>query len=180
MNRFGAEMIGSSISGVAWHWREDEDEPTVREDGIPILFDLLCGYQGLLSDIAFRGVVGEPDREYRELFEKSVLVCEAQVKSIKPGMTAAEAEAACLQNIEKAVGSWDKYWSVHGCGFHNHEFPIVGSEYVGKLESLNYGDYVFEAGQVLSVEALAEQAFVLEEDGLHRLGGELPMKIYSA
>lgn len=173
VNRYGAELLGSNISSEAWEWKKEE-EPVVGEGGVPINFDLICGYQGLMSDIAFRGVAGEPDQEFCETFEKSILVFEALVKSIRPGITSGEAEAVCLENIKKTVGSWDGYWAVHSVGFHIHEFPMIGSEYLGR-----YGDYVFETEQVFSVETIAEQAFVLKEDGLHRLG-EMPMKIYRA
>lgn len=174
VNRYGAELLGSNLSAQAGEWQDDQEEPTVCEGGEPINFDLVCGYQGLMSDIAFRGVVGEPNPEFSKRFEKSVLVVEALVKSIQPGITAAEAEAVCLENMIKAVGSWDGYWAVHNAGFHLHEFPQIGSAYLGR-----FGDYVFEAGQVLSVEAIAEQAFVLTEHGMHRLG-DMPMKIYCA
>ena len=172
--RHGVELLGSNVSGHAWERREGETEPVVLEGGEPINFDIICGYQGLLSDIAFRAVVGEPDSAFAERFEASILVVDALVKSIRPGMTAAEAEGACLDNMAKAVGSWDGYWAVHCTGFHVHEFPQIGSPYVGK-----FGDHVFEEGNVLSVEAIAEQMFVLRSDGLHRLG-QMPMQIYRA
>ena len=89
-------------------------------------------------------------------------------------MTAAEAEAACRANLRQAVGEWNGYWAVHSCGFWVHEFPQVGSASLG-LDP----EYIFEAGQVLSVEAIAEQAFVLRPDGLERIGA-MPMKIYRA
>jgi Xaa-Pro aminopeptidase len=178
VNRHNAELIGSNITSMAWEWSEREKAPLVEEGGTPINFDILCGYEGLMSDIAFRGMVGQPDSKYQEFFEKSTRVVDVLVRSIKPGLTAAEAEAACLDGMKREVGSWgggdNEYWAVHGSGFHVHEFPQVGKPYVG-----GYGDYVFEVGNVLSVEAIAEQTFVLREDGMHRLG-EMPMKIYSA
>jgi hypothetical protein len=94
-------------------------------------------------------------------------------------MTAVEAEQACLENMRTAVGAWDGYWAVHGAGFHVHEHPMVGKPYEGRLEALHFHPYTFEVGGAFSVEAIAEQMFVLRENGLVRLG-EMPMKIYCA
>jgi hypothetical protein len=80
----------------------------------------------------------------------------------------------CLESIRAAVGEWTGYWAVHSCGFWVHEFPQVGSASLGR-----YPNYVFEAGQVLSVEAIAEQAFVLTDRGMQRIG-TMPMRIYVA
>ena len=183
VNRLGGEVIGSNLISRPWEWYCATDgaaesgtrtEPVVAEGGTPINFDLLCGYQGLMCDIAFRAVVGEPAPEFVDYWDNSVKVKDALVESVKPGMTAGEAEAACLDAFRKAVGSaWDKhYWAVHSVGMHVHEFPQIGSPYIGLA-----GDYVFEPGMVLSVESIAEQAFLLEEDGMRRLG-VLPMEIY--
>jgi len=166
-----ADFLGSNLSGEAWEWRE-EPEPVLQEGGIPTNFDILVARQGLISDIAFRAVVGEPDPQFREDFERGVLVVDALCQTVKPGMTAQEAEALCLEAMARAVGEWKGYWAVHSCGFWVHEFPQIGSASLGR-----YQDYVFESGQVLSVEAIAEQAFVLTDDGIQRIG-EMPMEIY--
>ena len=91
-------------------------------------------------------------------------------------MTCAEAVEACVEAMQKAVGSaYDgQYWAVHGVGLHVHEFPQIGSPYNG-----DSAEYVFEVGNVLSVESIAEEAYVLTEDGMRRIGS-MPMKIYQA
>jgi len=66
----------------------------------------------------------------------------------------------------------DATWVIRSCGLWVHEFPQVGSASLGR-----YQDYIFESGQVLSVEAIAEQSFVLTDDGMQRIG-KMPMKIY--
>jgi Xaa-Pro aminopeptidase len=168
-----ADFLGSNLSGEAWEWRQ-EPEPALQAGGIPVNFDILVAYQGMISDIAFRAVVGEPDRAFKDEFAKSVRVVETLCSTVRPGMTAREAEALCLENLGKAVGEWSNYWAVHSCGFWVHEFPQIGSASLGR-----YPGYVFEAGQVLSVEAIAEQAFVLTDSGMKRIGA-MPMEIYVA
>jgi Xaa-Pro aminopeptidase len=205
VNRLGGCLLGSNLTSTPWQWwdagrktaeegmcaigtdeartgvnintwAENGREPIVREGGIPINFDLLCYYHGMQSDIAFRAVVGEPDLAFVEIFEISVLAKDALVAAVKPGMTCAEAEEACLAGMRRAVGTaWDKnYWAVHSTGHTPHEFPEIGSPYLGQK-----GDWMFEAGNVLSIETIAEEAYVLRDDGLHRLGA-MEMKIYSA
>jgi len=174
VNRHDADLLGSNLTSEAWSWREDAGEPLVAEGGEPINFDVICAYQGLLSDIAFRAVVGKPDREFAERFHDSVVALEALANTIRAGMKASEAQGECLDSMRRSGSWWDGYWAVHGAGFHVHELPMVGSKYLGM-----YGDYLFEKGQVLSIETIAEQSFVLTEDGLRRLG-EMPMKIYTA
>ncbi|MDO8683667.1 MAG: M24 family metallopeptidase [Armatimonadota bacterium] len=185
VNRLGGEMVGTNLTSRPWEWYKSEDgdpekatrtEQLVTEGGTPINFDLLCGYQELMCDIAFRGLPGEPDPKFVELWDTSVIVKDVLVETVKAGMTSAEAEAACLEAMEKAVGNaYDgQYWAVHSVGLHIHEFPQIGSPY----KSLA-GEYVFEPGMVVSVESIAEQAFVIEENGMRRLG-EMPMEIYKA
>ena len=182
VNRLGGEVIGSNLISTPWEWHKGDDdpapraEPLVTEGGTPINFDLLCGYHGVVCDIAFRGLPGEPDPAFVEKWETSVAVKDALVESVKPGMTAAEAEASCLEAMRSAVGdAWDTdYWAVHSVGLHIHEFPQIGSPYIGLAH-----EYVFEPGIVLSVESIAEQAFVMEKDGMRRLG-RMPMVIYQA
>jgi Xaa-Pro aminopeptidase len=178
VNRLGGEVIGCNLISTAWELYPSpgRTEPLVCEGGIPINFDLLVGYQAMMCDIAFRGMVGEPDAEFAKTWELSVEVKDALARTVKPGMTAAEAESACLAEMHKVAGTgWDKqYWAVHGVGFHVHEFPQIGSPYPGQA-----GEYVFEPGMVLSVESIAEEAYVMTKDGLRRIG-EMPMRIYQA
>jgi Xaa-Pro aminopeptidase len=178
VNRLGGEVIGCNLISTAWEQYPvaGRSEPLVCEGGTPINFDLLVGYQAMMCDIAFRGMAGEPDPEFVKTWELSIEVKDALARTVKPGMAAAEAESACLAEIHKVAGTgWDdQYWAVHSVGFHVHEFPQIGSPYPGQA-----GDYVFEPGMVVSVESIAEEAYLITDDGLQRIG-EMPMRIYQA
>ena len=186
VNRLGGEVVGCNLISRPWEWHNEKNdfvppemyrkEPLVTEGGAPINFDLLCGYHGLMCDIAFRGMPGQPDPEWAKLWDVSVIAKDALVDAVKAGMTCGEAQETCVAAMEKAVGNaYDgQYWAVHGVGLHVHEFPQVGSPYNG-----DSAEYVFEAGCVLSVESIAEEAYLLTENGMRRIG-TMPMKIYQA
>lgn len=186
VNRLGGEVTGCNLISTPWEWFNEKNdfadpdkirpEPLVTEGGTPINFDLLVSYHGVMCDIAFRGMPGTPDPKWQEFWDISVIVKDALVDTVKAGMTCAEAQKACVDAMHKAVGTaYDgQYWAVHGVGLHVHEFPQIGLPYDG-----DSADYVFEVGNVLSVESVAEEAYVLTETGMRRLG-TMPMEIYRA
>jgi methionine aminopeptidase len=169
------EDAGKADAVHANTWEEGGREPKVREGGIPMNFDLCCYYHGMLSDGAFRAIVGEATPSFVEVWDLSVELFHALPKCIQAGMTCGAVEQACVETFRRVAGNkWDKnYWAIHGHGYHIHEFPQVGSPYLGQTD-----EYIFEAGNVLAVETIAEASFVLREDGMQPLG-EMPMKIYS-
>lgn len=91
-----------------------------------LLFDLGVETGGYTSDMTRTVAVGQPDQFKKDIYE---LCLEAQLAAqdfIKPGVTAAEVDAAARKVIEKAgYGDYFNHRLGHGIGMDVHEFPSI-------------------------------------------------------
>lgn len=108
-----------------------------------LLFDLGVEKDGYMSDMTRTVAVGKPDQFKKDIYE---LCLEAQLTAqdfIKPGVTAAEVDAAARNVIEKAgYGEYFNHRLGHGIGMDVHEFPSI----------MAGNDLVLEEGMCFSVE----------------------------
>lgn len=91
-----------------------------------LLFDLGVETLGYTSDMTRTVAVGQPNQFQKDVYQ----VClEAQLTAldfIKPGVTAAQVDAAARQVIEKAgFGEYFNHRLGHGIGMSVHEFPSI-------------------------------------------------------
>lgn len=108
-----------------------------------LLFDLGTENNGYMSDMTRTVAVGQPDQFKKDIYQ---LCLEAQLTAIdfiKPGVTAAEVDAAARNVIAKAgYGEYFNHRLGHGIGMSVHEFPSI----------MAGNDLVLEEGMAFSVE----------------------------
>lgn len=96
------------------------------ENNSLLLFDLGVETLGYTSDMTRTVAVGKPDQFKQDIYN---LCLEAQLTAldfIKPGVTAAEVDAAARNVIEKAgYGEYFNHRLGHGLGMDVHEFPSI-------------------------------------------------------
>lgn len=113
------------------------------ENNALLLFDLGVVSSGYTSDMTRTVAVGQPDQFKRDIYQ---LCLEAQLTAqdfIKPGVTAAEVDAAARNVIEKAgYGDYFNHRLGHGLGMDVHEFPSI----------MAGNDMIIEEGMCFSVE----------------------------
>ncbi|WP_057490517.1 M24 family metallopeptidase [Streptococcus orisasini] len=108
-----------------------------------LLFDLGVESKGYVSDMTRTVAVGQPDQFKKDIYN---ICLEAQLTAldfIKPGVTAAQVDAAARSVIEKAgYGEYFNHRLGHGIGMGLHEFPSI----------MAGNDMVLEEGMCFSVE----------------------------
>lgn len=108
-----------------------------------LLFDLGTENHGYMSDMTRTVAVGQPDPFKKDIYQ---LCLEAQLTAldmIKPGISAAEVDAAARQVIAKAgYGEYFNHRLGHGIGMSVHEFPSI----------MEGNDLILEEGMAFSVE----------------------------
>lgn len=113
------------------------------ENNALLLFDLGVETLGYTSDMTRTVAVGKPDQFKQDIYK---LCLEAQLTAldfIKPGVTAAEVDAAARNVIEKAgYGKYFNHRLGHGLGMDVHEFPSI----------MAGNDLVIQEGMCFSVE----------------------------
>lgn len=113
------------------------------QKGDLVLFDLGVVHKGYCSDITRTLAFGEPNEEQKAVYN-TVLEAElAAVNAVRPGVTAAELDAASRSVIENAgYGEYFTHRLGHGLGISVHEYP--------SLHGAN--NMAMEAGMVFTIE----------------------------
>lgn len=116
---------------------------TVLEDGMAILIDTGCRAHGYPSDMTRCGWFGTPDPQFGEVCSiVEEAVC-AALAAAKPGVSAADVDAAARTVIEAAgYGAQFPHRTGHGVGLDIHEEPYISAANKRALE----------AGNVFSIE----------------------------
>ena len=108
-----------------------------------LLFDLGVKSTGYVSDMTRTVAVGQPDQFKKDIYN---ICLEAQLTAldfIKPGVSAAQVDAAARSVIEKAgYGDYFNHRLGHGIGMGLHEFPSI----------MAGNDMLLEEGMCFSVE----------------------------
>ncbi len=108
-----------------------------------LLFDLGVESTGYVSDMTRTVAVGQPDQFKKDIYN---ICLEAQLTAldfIKPGVSAAQVDAAARSVIEKAgYGDYFNHRLGHGIGMGLHEFPSI----------MAGNDMILEEGMCFSVE----------------------------
>ncbi|MGT2887661.1 Xaa-Pro peptidase family protein [Streptococcus didelphis] len=113
------------------------------ENNALLLFDLGVETLGYTSDMTRTVAVGKPDQFKIDIYNLCLEAQMAAMDFIKPGVTAAEVDAAARQVIEKAgYGEYFNHRLGHGIGMDVHEFPSI----------MAGNDLVLEEGMCFSVE----------------------------
>jgi len=126
----------------------------VINEGEPIVIDIGAKYKGYASDLTRTICVGQPDAQFRKIYD---IVLGAQLAAeaiIKEGMTGEEADAIARTVIQEAgYGEMFGHSLGHGIGLATHENPRLGMKSPDKLVngmvfSIEPGIYLPEWGGV--------------------------------
>jgi len=100
--------------------------PTARrlEAGDLVVIDIGAAWQGYKADITRMAVIGEPSPKQREVHALVLEAHDRAVAAVRPGIAAAEVDAAARAVIEAAgLGELFIHRTGHGLGLDGHEEP---------------------------------------------------------
>jgi Xaa-Pro aminopeptidase len=104
-------------------------------EGTSTMFDFGAVVDGYCSDFGRTVYCGTPPDGYREVYEVMVAAQEAGRAAARPGVPAADVNAACRAPIEEAgLGEHFRHRMGHGIGLDVHERPFVSAEDLTPLE----------------------------------------------
>ncbi len=137
-----AEVISGPRTGESWDFPTSSDR--VVEEGDLVVIELAAVADGYWSDLTRTVVAGVANDEQRRLFLAQQAAYEAAFAAMRPGVAAAEADAAARGALEP-FGLRDRFahHTGHGIGFRYHEpIPFVHPVSSG----------ILDAGMITSVE----------------------------
>lgn len=161
-------IVGSGPNGADPH---HEVSDRVIEDGDVVVVDIGGAVpSGYNSDSTRTYVVGEPDPAAEERIAVLVRAQQAAVDAARPGVTAAQVDAAAREVLEEAgLGEAFLHRTGHGIGVSVHEEPYIAPG----------NDLVLREGMAFSIEpgiylpgawgARIEDIVVVTADGCERL-----------
>jgi len=146
--------------------------PTERtlQRGDLLRFDVGCTFEGYWSDVGRTAVVGEPDHLQALRYAAILAGEEAQLKAIRPGVTAGHLFDVAVSEVEASgLRPYRRHHCGHAIGIEVYERPVIAS---GR-------DLDLEPSMVLCLETpyyeigwggmMVEDTVVVTEDGAERL-----------
>ena len=170
MREAGAEKLSFDIicgAGPAGAMSHAVPSERPIQAGEPIVIDMGCMVDGYCSDLTRTLIIGEPDAQFREIYDIVLRAQERAEAEIVPGMDGKAAHAIAAQVIGEAkYGDRFGHGLGHGVGLAIHELPNLSplSEHTlqpGHVFSVEPGIYLPEWGGV-RIEDMA----VLTEAGV--------------
>jgi Xaa-Pro aminopeptidase len=156
----------------------DSGTATARQpiaEGTSVMFDFGAVVDGYCSDFGRTVYCGDPGDDYREAYDIMLAAQEAGRAAARPGIAAAEVNAACRAPIEAAgLGEHFRHRMGHGIGMDVHEKPFISAEDETPLEpGMTFTDEpsIIVPGR-FSVRI--EDIVVCEEAGGRKLGSYPP------
>src|SRR5205814_10060048 len=166
----------SSSTGITAAARLDHRDAGTRlttqpiREGTSVSFDFGAVVDGYCSDFGRTIFVGEPDAEFRRVYELVIAAQAAGIKAARPGVTASEVDRASRQVIEEGgYGEWFRHRTGHAIGLDVHEYPFISEEDPTPLEpgmTFTIEPSVFWPGHV---GARIEDVVVCEANGARKL-----------
>jgi Xaa-Pro aminopeptidase len=175
MSRRGSR-VESFDTGIISTGRLDQRDAGTRLTTQPIRkrtsvsFDFGAVVDGYCSDFGRTIFVGEPDAEFRRVYELVIASQAVGIKAARPGVTASEVDRASRQVIEEGgYGKWFRHRTGHAIGLDVHEYPFISEEDRTPLEpgmTFTIEPSVFWPGHV---GARIEDVVVCEANGARKL-----------
>jgi Xaa-Pro aminopeptidase len=175
MSRRGSR-VESFDTGIISTSRLDQRDAGTRltaqpvREGTSVSFDFGAVVDGYCSDFGRTIFVGEPDAEFRRVYELVIASQAAGIKAARPGVTASEVDRASRQVIEEGgYGKWFRHRTGHAIGLDVHEYPFISVEDGTPLEpgmTFTIEPSVFWPGHV---GARIEDVVVCEAKGARKL-----------
>ena len=127
-------IIGSGPNSASPH-HEPSDRVIGRGD--PVVVDIGgTTREGYCSDSTRVYSIGEPEPEFRRLYEVLLAAQTAQTEAVRPGITAEELDAVGRDLIAEAgYGEYFIHRTGHGIGLESHEQPYIAAGSTLPLES---------------------------------------------
>ncbi len=142
----GGEGLGfSTIVGAGDNGSRPHHTVTDRpiRIGEPVVIDMGARYEGYSGDLTRTIVVGEPDAQFRHIYDVVLRAMRHAEEVARPGMTGDQMDAAARAVIAEAgYGEAFLHGLGHGIGLQVHEAPSARRD----------GDDVFAAGMSLTIE----------------------------
>jgi len=175
MSRRGSR-VESFDTGIISAGRLDQRDAGTRlttqpiREGTSVSFDFGAVVDGYCSDFGRTIFVGEPDAEFRRVYELVIASQSAGIKAARPGVTASEVDRASRRVIEEGgYGKWFRHRTGHAIGLDVHEYPFISVEDPTPLEpgmTFTIEPSIFWPGHV---GARIEDVFVCETNGARKL-----------
>ena len=166
--RAEAEVISGPRTSGAWDFPTSSSR--VVAEGDLVLIELATVADGYWSDLTRTVVAGSPNDSQRRLFQAQRAAYEAALNAMRPGVPAADADAAGRKALDEfGVRELFAHHTGHGIGFRYHEpIPFVHPDSthvlrVGMITSLEPGLYGDNFG------LRVEDNVVITPDGAQRL-----------
>jgi Xaa-Pro aminopeptidase len=175
MKRRGSR-VESFDTGIISTSRLDQRDAGTRltaepiRKGTSVSFDFGAVVDGYCSDFGRTIFVGEPDNEFRQVYDLVIAAQAAGISAASVGVTAAEVHRACRQVIEDGgYGKWFRHRTGHAIGLDVHEYPFISEEDRTPLEpgmTFTIEPSIFWPGHV---GARIEDVIVCEGSGARKL-----------
>jgi len=175
MSRRGSR-VESFDTGIISTGRFDQRDAGTRlttqpiRKGTSVSFDFGAVVDGYCSDFGRTIFVGEPDAEFRRVYDLVIASQAAGIEAARPGVTASEVDRASRQVIEAGgYGKWFRHRTGHAIGLDVHEYPFISEEDQTPLEpgmTFTIEPSVFWPGHV---GARIEDVIVCEATGPRKL-----------
>jgi Xaa-Pro aminopeptidase len=140
MSRRGSR-VESFDTGIISTGRLDQRDAGTRltsqpiREGTSVSFDFGAVVDGYCSDFGRTIFVGEPDAEFRRVYDLVMASQAAGIKAARPGVTASDVDRASRQVIEEGgYGKWFRHRTGHAIGLDVHEYPFISVEDATPLE----------------------------------------------
>jgi Xaa-Pro aminopeptidase len=175
MTRRGSR-VESFDTGIISTGRLDQRDAGTRlttqpiRGGTSVSFDFGAVVDGYCSDFGRTIFVGEPDAEFRRVYDLVIASQAAGIKAARPGVTASEVDRASRRVIEEGgYGKWFRHRTGHAIGLDVHEYPFISVEDLTPLEpgmTFTIEPSIFWPGHV---GARIEDVVVCETNGARKL-----------
>jgi Xaa-Pro aminopeptidase len=168
--------VESFDTGIISTGRLDQRDAGTRlttrpiREGTSVSFDFGAVVDGYCSDFGRTIFVGDPDADFRRVYDLVIASQAAGIRAARPGVMASEVDRASRRVIEEAgYGKWFRHRTGHAIGLDVHEYPFISVEDVTPLEpgmTFTIEPSIFWPGHV---GARIEDVVVCEANGARRL-----------
>jgi Xaa-Pro aminopeptidase len=175
MSRRGSR-VESFDTGIISTGRLDQRDAGTRlttqpiRIGTSVSFDFGAVVDGYCSDFGRTIFVGEPDTEFRRVYELVIAAQAAGINAARPAVTAREVDRASRAVIEEGgYGKWFRHRTGHAIGLDVHEYPFISEEDETPLKpgmTFTIEPSIFWPGHL---GARIEDVVVCEADGARKL-----------